>query len=540
MDSIPTDNRKRLVIDISTVRQLAGICVLIGIVYVLFSYGGIRSPDSEVVFRSAESLAMTGSFGLTSQPAELQNFGKTPFGGSMNNFGMPAGKDGRFYSIFGPGQALASVPLVDLAIWINKSGWYESFPDFIPISHFVGLGVVDFVKGTIPADLKPHALRFLVCFFNIFVGVLCVCFFFLTVRLLTGSDFAARWTSILFAFGSLILPYSGTFFSEPLATLFIILSMYCLIWNDTTEGIPSKQTYFSLLSSGLFLGMATTVHISSILYAPFFFAYGIYPFLRKRRSAKEFIVPGTIFTAGFALFLVLLGYHNYVRFGNILETGRTAVPGLDYATFVAPWRGLYGLVLGSGKGIVWYCPSVLIGIFLWRPFHKRFPVLSYTILGSVFFRVIFVASRSDWHGGFSLGPRYLVMAVPLLMLPIGQSIVEWRQQQSLRTFWLFFLLTLVCVGEQIYFSVGEIFSFLHIVKWQYLSHGINVLTNDALYLDWNKSPLLYLLDAERGPFLMRTIPVSNGALFALCLALAGIMLSLEYARSLKKHFGRWR
>ncbi len=527
-------------IDKSTVRQLASLGITTAIVYLFFSYGGIRSPDSEVMFRTAEALATNGSFGLTSQPTELKNFGPTPDPTAMQNFGLPAGKDGRFYSIFGPGQSLACVPIVELALLINKSGWYKSIPDFVPISHFVGIGVIEFVNGTTPADLKPHALRFLVCFSNVIVGSLCVCFFFLLVKLLTKSDFAARWAAILFAFGSLMMPYSGTFFSEPLATLFVILSLYCLVWNDLTDGISVNQKYFSLLSAGLFLGMATTVHISAILYSPFFFAYGLYPFLRKRWSVKEFMVVGAMFSAGLGLFVGLLGYYNYVRFGNVLETGRTAAHQLAYAVYVAPWRGLFGLVFGSGKGIVWYCPSAVISLFLWRPFHKRFPVLSYTILGSVLSRIVFVASRSDWHGGFSLGPRYLVLAVPLLMLPLGEVIADWTRKETMRTLWLFFLVTLACIFEQIYFSLGEIFSFLHMVKWELLSHGINVLANDALYLDWAYSPLLYLLDAKRGPFLMKYIHLNNGTLFWLCAVLAGMILFLEYVRMFGKYLGRRR
>jgi hypothetical protein len=284
--------------------------------------------------------------------------------------------------------------------------------------------------------------------------------------------------------------------------------------------------------------MATTVHISAILYAPFFFAYGLYPYLRKRWSAKEFMIVGAIFSAGIGLFVALLGYYNYVRFGNIFETGRTAVHQLAYALYVAPWRGLYGLVFGSGKGILWYCPSAVIGLFLWRPFHRRFPVLSYTILSSVLFRLVFVASRSDWHGGFSLGPRYLLMAIPLLMLPLGEAIAERTREECKPTPWWLFLLTLACISEQIYFSLGEIFSFLHIMKWEMLSHGINVLADDALYLDWVYSPLLNLLDAKRGPFMFKFVHMSNGTLFWLCSGAAGVILFLEYARTFGKYLGR--
>jgi hypothetical protein len=130
------------------------------------------------------------------------------------------------------------------------------------------------------------------------------------------------------------------------------------------------------------------------------------------------------------------------------------------------------------------------------------------------------------------------MAIPLLMLPLGELIADWTRKESKRTLWLFFLVTLACVFEQIYFSLGEVFSFLHIVKWDLLSHGINVLADDALYLDWAYSPLLYLLDAKRGPFLLKYVHMSNGNLFWLCAALAGVILFLEYVRMFKKYLGR--
>jgi hypothetical protein len=516
------------VIDKSTIRQLAGIGMMTAMVYVIFSYGGIRSPDSEVVFRTAEAFATKGTFAVTARLPRLESFG------------LPTGKDGRYYSLFGPGQPLASVPFVELGLLINKTEWYKSVPDFIPISHYVGDGLFSFVRKEIPPDLEPHALRFLVCFFNIFVGSLCVCFFFLLVKLLTQSDFAARCSAILFAFGSLMMPYSGTFFSEPLATLFVILSFYCLVWNELTNGIPTKQKYFSLLASGLFLGMAITVHLSAILFAPFFFVYGLYPFLKTRWSAREFTVSGVIFSAGVGFFLVLLGYYNYVRFGDVLETGRTVLSKVEYATYVAPWRGLFGLIFGSGKGIIWYCPAAVMSLFFWRSFHKRFPAISYTTLGSVLLRFFFIASRSDWHGGFSLGPRYMVMAIPLMMLPFGNAIADWSRNKDMRSLWLFFLVVFGCVIQQIFFSLGEVFSFFHMINWTFIDHGINVLQYDALYLDWDKSPLFNLLDAKRGPYLMKFLPMSNSALFWVCAGITALLLFLEYVRMLDKYLGRWR
>jgi hypothetical protein len=507
--------------------RLAAFGLVTTLVYALFSYGGIRSPDSEIVFRTSEALATDGTFALTKELPRLQGFG------------LPKGEDGRFYSLFGPGESLAAVPLVKLALLIDRTRWYSSDPKRIPISHYVDNGITSFVNGETPEDIRPHALRSIVSVFNIIVGAFCVCCFFLLVRLLTRSDFSSWLTTILFAFGSLAMPYADTFFSEPLATTLVILSLCCLVWNDVSDHQDRHTRIRMLVASGIFLGMATTVHITAILYAPFFYAYAVYPFLRTERTIKEFVTSSFLFSSGVFFFLCLLGYYNFVRFGDILETGRTAAKGIYYATYVAPWQGLYGLLLSSGKGLVWFCPAVVAGIALWRPFHKRHTFLSWTILAAVVFRICYIASRSDWHGGFSLGPRYLVMAVPLLLLPIGTTIVQWATRRSLRSLWLFSMVTLACVAEQLYFSVGEVFSFLHTVKWTYLAHGINVFDNDSIYLDWDKSPLLYLLDARRGSYLLRSIPVDNYTLLWWCILATSIILFLVYARLFKTHIGRW-
>ena len=515
------------VFDAPTLRQAAGLGVLSAVFYLLFSYGGIRSPDSEVVFRTAEALATRGTFAVTTRISGLENFG------------LPAGLDGRYYSLFGPGQSLASVPFVEIGLLLNETKWYDRVPTLVPISHYVGGGILSYVRKEVPKDLAPHALRFITSIFNVIVSALCVSFFYLLIWALTRSPLATWCTSILFAFGSLNFPYAGTFFSEPLATLFVILSFSCLVWNEMYIAISVKQKHFNILCAGVFLGIATTVHITAALYTPFFFVYGLYTFFGSRRRFRDLMVPCGMFLAGLGLFLALLGYYNYVRFGNPLETGRTFDPSVEYATYVVPWSNMFELLFSSGKGVLWYCPAVIAGLFFWRRLHARYAAISFTILSSVVFRLAFIASRSDWHGGYSLGPRYLVMAFPLLLLPVGEFLAAAERKRTIRGFWLFFLFSLVCIGQQIYFSTGEIFFFFFTVNWTYISHGGNVLLHDDLYIDWDKSPLFYILEAHRGPFTLRLIPVSNYSVFWMCAALATVLLSLDYVRRLNKHLGRW-
>jgi hypothetical protein len=61
------------------------------LVFSLFSYWGIRSPDGEVVFRTTQALATEGTFAVSQ-------------GLTWEGFGLSEGRDGRLYSLFGPGH----------------------------------------------------------------------------------------------------------------------------------------------------------------------------------------------------------------------------------------------------------------------------------------------------------------------------------------------------------------------------------------------------------------------------------------------------
>src|SRR5688572_12494234 len=69
------------------------------VVFALTNYGGIRAPDNEVTFRTCESLAKRGTVAIVSAPG-------------WRNFGTAKGVDGKQYSVFGLGQAIACVPFV--------------------------------------------------------------------------------------------------------------------------------------------------------------------------------------------------------------------------------------------------------------------------------------------------------------------------------------------------------------------------------------------------------------------------------------------
>lgn len=497
------------------------LTLLSAAIFLLLSYGGIRSPDSDVVFLTTQVLAENGSF------AHQEGF-------VWQHFGLHKGVDGQYYSLFGPAESIAAIPLYKLAQLLNQTEWYQHFPWLVGTSFYASdKAVFDFMAGEPPPLIEQHALRTITSLFNVIISALCVGLFYLTARLLSHSAPAALLTSVLLAFGTMLLPYSGTFFSEPMASLFVLLSLYLLIriQNDST----SQHKWF-MLGSGLALGMAIATHISTILFTPFFFVYAL--LIQRQLTPTELrpLISHTgLFCVGVTLFLLLLGYHNYSHFGHPLETGRTVSSEMVYATFVAPWQGLWALLISSAKGLFVYSPIVLLAILLWRPFHRRYPLLSTMLIAAMLFRLLFIATRSDWHGGFCLGPRHLFVLLPLLLLPLSIVVAEWLEKRKIKHLIALGAFSFICIAQQLYFTLGEVISFTHRIKRLAELRGVNVFQDNAIYLNWDLSPALYLLDFNRAPLLLRNLDINNYLLWGIMLAITAIALTLLYLRLLKHH-----
>ncbi len=491
--------------------------LLAGCMYFFLSYGGIRSPDTEIVYRVAVSLADHGDWVLR---GDLE--------GWPPGFGGATGRDGKRYSVYGPGQSMFLAPLVPLGRALAAAGFWRHVSP--PASHFVGRGLERFLQGAPLADPRPHAERMVVAWMDILLAVALVALFQALVgRLLPGAWRARLFATLLFAFGTFVLPYAGTGFSETPATVLALGGLYLLV-GQPPGAPPGGRRDARLLAAGLMLGASVLIHGTMILFAPFAIAWAVWT--RDRQAGRRAAVADAArLLLGFGLMLALLGGFNWSRFGDVLQTGRN-LSLYNRAVFFPPWQGQYWinlgrLLLGSGKGLLWVVPAAVWGACGWRSFHRRYPALSTALGTAVAARILFVASYGDWHGGLCLGPRYLYPVVPFLILPVA----FWVEDRLARGIFkplpamagLF-----ACVTQQLYFSTGEIFSFYHRLITDHLARHVNVFQNDALYVDWSLSPLYRLLVFCRGPWLLQAIPVNNHVLWLLLAGIAFAALVLVY------------
>ncbi|MDZ8119379.1 phospholipid carrier-dependent glycosyltransferase [Pontiella agarivorans] len=494
-----------------------GLYLFLGamLTYSIFSYWGIRAPDSEIMFRSAQGLIHQGDFSVEQELA-------------WKEFGIATGIDGKNYSIFGPGQAVVSAGLVFLAEQVVDAGFFDERPFLIAESHYFEGGIRDFVNGAEVKNIRGHAVRSLMGWFNILVASLCVVVFYGLVHSFEGSNTGSLLSSILFAFGTPILAYSGTFFSELLAMLFSMLAMLLIIKASSEIG---SDRYLKLLVGGLLLGVSILVHITAILFVPFFiFSILLSPKAEFRDSLCLKIKCAGIFASGVFLALVVLGFYNFNRFGSVWETGRTVEGAMRYGGWTSPLHGIQGLLFSAGKGFFFYCPAIILGLALWKRFYLKNKVWALSLMGACLFRLVFIASRSDWSGGLCLGPRYLIVLIPFLLLPVGVYLGELRRTGSLKAFIGVGLFSGLCVIQQIYFALGDVFSYWRLSGMQ---NGVNLFKGGLIYETWEVSPLLFILSGLRAPLLLQWVACDNWTLFSVLSAIAGLLLFYVYYKTLK-------
>ncbi len=500
--------------------RAALVAVVAAGVYLLGSYGGIRSPDSEIVFRSSLALATEGTLAVGDD---------LPWQG----FGLAPGRDGHMHSVFGPGLAVLWAPWTAASLHLNRTGWYRTWPLPVPLSHYVGVGGAPWLRPVTPAERAQHAHRFLAVLPYPLVSAFTVGLFLGLARRLSGSTAAATAAALLLGFGTLVLPYSGTFLTEPLTTLLCLGSVACAV-RARANAHGGKWA----LASGSLLGLGVTVHVTAVLFAPFFLAVAaLGPGWRLRwRDAAAFSV-------GLGVWLAALGLANQARFGDPLETGRTVVDAhllLGYGAWASPWQGLAGLLVCPGKGLLLFCPALLLAVPAWSALTRRDRVLGWSLLGAAVFRLGFVASRTDWHGGFCLGPRLLVPLLPLLLLPVACWVVDSPERTVRRTrLGLVVAIAAACSCQQLYFTVGEPFSFLHHAKWALLEEGVNPFIGNAFYLGWRTSPLAHLVPGRLGPWPLAAFGPGGGSIWIVLSVLAGGLAVVVHRRLQREAGSEW-
>lgn len=213
------------------------------------------------------------------------------------------------------------------------------------------------------------------------------------------KEFSAPWSAFIALTATLATQ------SLPYATLFMlhVPSGALLLFALTT---PRRRL------AGVATGMATAMNY---LCAPALVIFGLTG-QKKWRFAAGAVPP-----------LALLALYQKICFGSFFtlsvarEDPRFLSHGAMFGVFRLPsLEAIWGISVSPYRGLFFFAPVLIMsigGAILWfRDGDDRRDLLAIVTLFAVFF--VINASFNGWEGGFGIGARYLVPAIPLLAVPM--------------------------------------------------------------------------------------------------------------------------
>jgi hypothetical protein len=301
------------------------------------------------------------------------------------------GIDGHYYSNKAPGVSIIGVPLYAL------------------------LYATELAVGADPQSSKTLA-RFNTIILNLWSSVLftalatVILFSFLVAGNASARD--ALLGALAYAFSTLVFPYDTSIWGHTTAAACLLMSLCLVFW-------PGGMRRAAL--AGALGGLAVLVEYPAafgLLAAGAAVLASSGPWRRRLEFAAGAAVP----------MLVLLLYQK-AAFGGFLTTAVSQSnpillePSLAFGVLGSPSPvALWGLTFSAYRGLFLFCPVLLFSFVgarqLWRS-GRRAPVAAG--LGGFCACLLFAASLSNWWGGWCSGPRYLIIAIPLLaiLFPAG-------------------------------------------------------------------------------------------------------------------------
>lgn len=277
------------------------------------------------------------------------------------------------------------------------------------------LGIPFYIAGRLvsgPAPLEAYSLsipRVAVSLLNVVLTAGTVVVLYLIAYSLSDSAAVALEIALIFGLTTIAWPYASTYFAQPIIAFLLVSGMYLLFVGENTSVLR-----IMLCGIGFMLATLTRLDALPLIVV----MIGFYYVFNQKRSLRDLAIL-TIFIG-----LGLLGQMAY----NVYRTGSPFVSGYTSEGWViAFWKGLYGLTISPNKGILFFSPLVAASapgfVLLWKEGMKKEAGL---ILSLFVIQLITYSFWWTWEGGWSWGPRFLVVTNPFLML----GLIPWLRRRK--------------------------------------------------------------------------------------------------------------
>ena len=250
----------------------------------------------------------------------------------------------------------------------------------------------------------------------------------LLYRLLIGFAISPVVSAVCVLLYGLFTPafaYASAFYSHQLSTA-LLVGAFFLARSQKPLGVPR------LLGIGLLLAYAVISEYPTVLISGILFVY-TFAILYRKGQGKQI---------GWVLLVAVLGaavvmIYNKAVFGSPFSLGYdfsenwTAQHHTGFMSLTMPtWVAVWGMTFGVFRGLFVLSPVLLLsipGLIYWRR-ARVFRLEFWITLACIFSMFLFNSSSIMWWGGFSIGPRYFLPALPFLTLALGFAIQAWMRK----------------------------------------------------------------------------------------------------------------
>jgi hypothetical protein len=231
-------------------------------------------------------------------------------------------------------------------------------------------------------------------------------------------------TAVLGGLGTLLFPFAGLFFAHVLAAT-LGFAAFCVLLRER-DGPPRRAL---VLAAGALAGLAVVVEFPTALIAVILAVLVL--------AGREPAGRGVAYLAGAALGVLPLLAFNAWAFGSPLTlsyTNAVITPGASGHDVVgANSSGFFGVgrpsgraaleLLLSNKGLLVVCPLLLAAVPGVVLLYRRGLKAESLVCGSV--GAAFLVYNAGYYlpfGGWGPGPRFLIAAIPFLLVPVAAAL----------------------------------------------------------------------------------------------------------------------
>jgi len=258
---------------------------------------------------------------------------------------------------------------------------------------------------------------------------------------ITGRLFERPWTRIAVVLGyGLLTPafaYAGAFYGHQLSATCLLGAFYLTFMGKKPLSTKSLQAI------GFLLGYSVITEYPSVLIVGVMTLY-TFSVLEDRKRIMWIMLTGGIV----ALFWM---FYNQIVFGSPVSVGYSYSElwieqhETGFMSLTLPhWDAIWGITFSRFRGLFLLSPWLLLtfpGFILWgRSGHFRTEFWVALLASLSMF--VFNSASIMWWGGFAVGPRYLLPALPFLSMSIVFAFSAWMERP-----WMRGLLVVLFIGS---------------------------------------------------------------------------------------------